>query len=148
MILQTRAEIPVQASIDSIWLALSDITKVDPDVKRVEGKPLTQGDVRICEYESNGELYQRTERLIDVIPRQRISWGIESDSHPRTRHRKGRQIEIELSKVDDYCTLVSRSVYYEPEGLWSRIRNKLSWIKLEDESNIKILENFKSVVEP
>lgn len=148
--LQAKNEILINAPLNKIWTAITDINmlpNINPGVIKATGKMDKQGGSRYCEINNNGKKGTMVEKLIELIPEKRTVWSLQSDTMGMTKMLKDVTFVFNLEKMGDNQTRVINETYYKPGNILVAIMNLLIMKKRISKIQSVILENVKRITE-
>ena len=148
--LQARNEAVINASVESLWAVITDINllhKINPGVIKASGRMDRQGETRTCEIESNGRKGTMVERLIELVPRKKTVWTIESDTMGMSRMLSDTRFVFNLEQLNEKQTKVINETYYQPTNLVAKIVNGLMMKRMIRKAQEQILFNLRSLTE-
>lgn len=148
--LQARNEAVINATASSIWAIITDITvlhKINPGVVKATGRMDKQGETRTCEMNNKGRRGTITEKLVELVPEQKMVWVIEHDTMGMSKMLKDPRFCFYLEKVGDGKTKIVNESYYQPATLMAKIMNIMMMKKMMGKIQDQILSNIKSLAE-
>jgi len=148
--LQARNEAIVNSPVSSIWAIITDINqlqKINPGIINATGRMDKQGETRTCQFNNKGKVGTMTERLIELVPEQKIVWTIEEDSMGMSKMLKGTRFCLYLQKIGDNKTRVINESYYQPANIMAKLMNTFAMKKRMGQIQEQILANIKSMAE-
>jgi hypothetical protein len=148
--LQARNESIIDAPAGSIWTVITDINllpKIVPGIISASGRMDKPGDTRTCEIINRGKKGVFTERLVELVPQQRTTWTLESDTLGMSKMLRHTRFYFHLEKVSDNKTKLTNETWYEPAGFFASIMNILVMRKMFSKAQAQILTNIKSLTE-
>jgi carbon monoxide dehydrogenase subunit G len=148
--LQARNEAVINAPIESLWAAITDINslhKINPGVIKASGRMDREGETRTCEIENNGRKGTMVERLIELVPQKKTVWTIESDTMGMSRMLNDTRFVFNLEQLNENQTKVINETYYQPTNLVAKIMNSLMMKRMVRKAQQQILFNLQSLTE-
>ncbi len=148
--LQARNEAVINAPIENLWAAITDINslhKINPGVIKASGQMDRQGETRTCEIENNGRKGTMVERLIELVPNKKTVWTIESDTMGMSRMLNNTRFVFNLEPLNEKQTKVISETYYQPTNLVAKIMNGLMMKRMIRKAQEQILSNLRSLTE-
>ena len=148
--LQARNEAVINAPVESLWAAITDINslhKINPGVIKASGRMDRQGETRTCEIENNGRKGTMVERLIELVPHKKTVWTIESDTMGMSRMLNDTRFVFNLEQLNENQTKVINETYYQPTNLVAKIMNGLMMKRMIRKAQQQILSNLQSLTE-
>ena len=147
---QARNETTILAPVRSIWASITDIKmlhKINPGVLSATGRMDKLGETRTCEIDNKGRKGSMTERLIELIPRQKTVWTIESDTMGMNKMLMDTRFVFTLETKGEAKTKVVSETYYTPATFMAKIMNRLMMRKMIAKAQEQILCNLKTLNE-
>ena len=148
--LQARNEAVINAPIENLWAAITDINtlhKINPGVIKASGRMDRQGETRTCEIENNGRKGTMVERLIELVPHKKTVWTIESDTMGMSWMLIDTRFVFNLEPLNEKQTKVVNETYYQPTNLVAKIINGLMMKRMIRKAQEQILSNLRLLTE-
>lgn len=148
--LQARNEEIIRASAARIWSVITDINqlpKVNPGVISASGRMDVLGETRSCVIDNNGKRGTMNERLVELLPLERTTWTIDSDTMGMSKMLKDTRFIFRLEKIDEAQTKLISETHYVPSNMIARIMNVVLMRPMIRKAQAQILNNIKSITE-
>lgn len=148
--LQARDEMVINAPVEILWTLITDINylpKINPGLISATGTMDTLHATRQCVVMNRGKQGNITEKLIELVPRERTVWTIVSDDMGFGKMLKEIRFCIHLEKIGDRQTKVINETWYQPANFMARVMNVLMMKKMIAKAQAQILVNLKKLSE-
>lgn len=146
--LQARDEQVVKAPLSDVWAIVTDISllhRINPGVIKATGCMNEPNATRTCEVENKGRKGVVIERLIELVPRQRTVWKVESDTMGLSKMLKDTRFVLLLEELPDSSTRLIAETHYTPANFLARIMNGLMMKRMFASVQKKVLHNIRTV---
>jgi uncharacterized protein YndB with AHSA1/START domain len=149
--LQARNEAVINAPVERIWSVITDIhllPKLNPGVVKATGAMDRLNATRTCEIVNGSRKGTMTERLIEMEPKKRTVWTIESDTMGMSKMLSGTRFTFSLEDLSNARTRVVNETHYTPANLMARVMNALMMRRMIGKAQATILENLRALTNP
>lgn len=148
--LQARNEAIINAPIETVWAAITDINllgKINPGVINATGRMDKEGETRTCEMQNGGRKGTMTEKLVEMVPFKKTVWVIQEDTMGMSKMLVDPRFCFYVEKEGESKTRIVNESYYQPANLVVKIMNALMMKRKMGQIQEQILNNIKSLTE-